>query len=346
MSRFLSAAAPGTTVVARAGFAATVLLLWGLNSAHAHATLEQQSAAAGTTYKGVMRIGHGCEGEATLALEVHLPDGFINAKPMPKPGWTLETETGAYDQTYDYHGRSLSEGVRVIRWTGGSLSDEHYDEFVFRGALRGQKAGEIVAFPTVQLCANGRNDWVEIAAPGQNPHDLDSPAPTLTITSAQEHAGHNHEAAADGSTTVGDLVIDRAWTRQPPPAARVGGGYMRITNNGTQADRLIGGSAPFADIFEVHEMSVKDGVMRMNELPDGLKIPAGETVLLQPGGLHLMFIQLSDAPQESESVPVTLKFEKAGEVTLRMPVAAMGAQSLGAHGGASGDHSALGASSK
>ena len=144
-----------------------------------------------------------------------------------------------------------------------------------------------------------------------------------------------------GTAAVGDIVIEAAWTRQSPPGARAGGGYALITNTGTEPDVLVGGSAPFADRFEVHEMSVADGVMRMAELPDGLTIPPGETVELKPGGLHLMFIGMTEPPVEGASVPVTLEFARAGTVTLDLPVAPIGATSPDGGSGGGMDHGSM-----
>lgn len=138
--------------------------------------------------------------------------------------------------------------------------------------------------------------------------------------------------AAHSTVRVGDLVIEGGWTREPPPGASVAGGYMTITNTGDASDTLVGGSAPFAERFEVHEMAVEDGMMRMAPVPGGLLIPAGESVMLQPGGYHVMFMGITDAPAAGETASVTLRFEKAGEVTLTLPVATMGAQSFPEHG--------------
>lgn len=158
-------------------------------AAMAHVTLEQQQAAQGATYKAVLRVGHGCEGEATKVLRVTIPEGVIAVKPMPKPGWRLETVTGAYAATYDYYGTPLSEGVKEIIWTG-ELPDDWYDEFVFRAKLTDAlPEGSTVYFPVVQDCATGSNAWVEIPAEGQNAHDLESPAAGLMIT-GPEHGHH------------------------------------------------------------------------------------------------------------------------------------------------------------
>src|SRR3546814_20362920 len=99
----------------------TLTVLGGLSlaaTAQAHVTLEQPEAAAGSTYKAVVRVPHGCEGEATLKVRVQIPEGFINVKPQPKAGWALETVKGASAQPYDYSGTSLRKGVRKRVGTG------------------------------------------------------------------------------------------------------------------------------------------------------------------------------------------------------------------------------------
>ena len=93
---------------------------------------------------------------------------------------------------------------------------------------------------------------------------------------------------------VGTLVIEAPWARATPGGAQVGGGYMKITNTGKDADRLIGGSLPIAGEVEVHEMAMTGNVMKMRRLADGLEIKPGESVELKPGGNHLMFMGLRE----------------------------------------------------
>ncbi|HYE42473.1 MAG TPA: DUF1775 domain-containing protein, partial [Caulobacteraceae bacterium] len=116
-------------------------------TAFAHATLETGEAPAGSYYKAVIRIGHGCEGAATTAIRVRIPEGVIAVKPMPKPGWQLTTKEGEYAQAYDNHGTRITSGVTEIAWTGGSLPDAWYDEFVFRAKLPEQPPGTVLRFP-------------------------------------------------------------------------------------------------------------------------------------------------------------------------------------------------------
>ncbi|MCU0904083.1 MAG: DUF1775 domain-containing protein [Tabrizicola sp.] len=156
--------------------------------AFAHATFEKGEAQQGAGYKAVLRVPHGCNGEATLKVRVQIPEGVIAVKPMPKAGWTLETVKGPYEKEYDYFGSKLTEGVKEIVWTG-ELLDEHYDEFVFRATITDAFAvGSMVYFPTVQECANGAERWIEIPAEGQDPHALEGPAPGVMIV----EPGHNH----------------------------------------------------------------------------------------------------------------------------------------------------------
>lgn len=154
----------------------------------AHASLEVKTAAQNSNYKAVMRIAHGCDGQATQSVTITIPEGVINAKPMPKAGWDLSTEVGPYAKTYEYHG-PRSEGVQSITWTG-HLDDGHFDEFIFRARITDAfAAGETVYFPTVQLCADGSQKWVEIPVEGQENVRLAKPAPGLKVIDGA-HAHH------------------------------------------------------------------------------------------------------------------------------------------------------------
>ena len=125
---------------------------------------------------------------------------------------------------------------------------------------------------------------------------------------------------------AGDLVITQAWSRATPGGAKMGGGYLTIENKGSTPDRLIGGSADVASKVQVHEMAMKNGVMTMRPLDNGLTIEPGKTVKLAPGGYHLMLFDLKSPLKQGDKVPVTLEFEKAGKVTISLDVQGLGAQ--------------------
>jgi periplasmic copper chaperone A len=124
---------------------------------------------------------------------------------------------------------------------------------------------------------------------------------------------------------AGAIQIEQPWARATPKGATIGAGYMKITNTGTEPDRLVGGSVPFAQRVEVHSMTMEQGVMKMREIKDGLEIKPGETVELKPSGYHMMFVGLKEPLKQGEDVTVTLKFAKAGTVEVKYSVEAVGA---------------------
>ena len=148
----------------------------------AHITLETAEASAGSTYKAVLRVGHGCEGAPTNVVRVQIPAGVIAVKPMPKPGWTLETTIAPFPEPVPYFDQTVTEGVQEISWSGGELPDEWYDEFVFRAHLPEGEVGQVLYFPVVQECGATATRWIEIPAEGQVSENLEEPAPAVTLT--------------------------------------------------------------------------------------------------------------------------------------------------------------------
>jgi periplasmic copper chaperone A len=124
---------------------------------------------------------------------------------------------------------------------------------------------------------------------------------------------------------AGSLVIADPWLRATPKGASVAGGYMKISNNGAAADRLIGGSTDIAASFELHEMSMADGVAKMRPVQGGLEIKPGETVEFKPGSFHVMLMGLKKPLAAGEHIKATLVFEKAGKVDIDYDVRALGA---------------------
>ena len=141
-------------------------------------------------------------------------------------------------------------------------------------------------------------------------------AAILVVTPALAHNGVIH---------LGDINISLPFTRATLPNAPVGGGFLTIENTGTEADRLVSATSEVAGETQIHEMAMEGDVMKMRQLAEGLEIPAGETVVLAPGGFHIMFMGLKQAFVEGETVAVTLTFEKAGSVEVLLPVAAAAA---------------------
>ncbi len=129
--------------------------------------------------------------------------------------------------------------------------------------------------------------------------------------------------------TVGTLKIAAPWTRATPKGASVGGGYMTITNTGTVPDRLIGGTTDIAKGFEVHEMKMEGGVMKMRPVAGGIEIKPGQTVTLDPSGYHVMLMGLKKQLMQGEHFKATLQFAKAGKVDVDFVVEGIGAKTGG-----------------
>ena len=135
---------------------------------------------------------------------------------------------------------------------------------------------------------------------------------------------------------LGSLQISQPWSRATPKGSSVAGAYLKITNNGTAPDRLVGGSSPIAGRFEIHEMSMDNGVMKMRPLKDGLEIKPGESVELKPGSYHIMLLDLKQPIQKGKPVKGTLMFEKAGSVDVEYKVVGVGETLGGPAAGATG----------
>lgn len=132
-------------------------------------------------------------------------------------------------------------------------------------------------------------------------------------------------ASAHEIFTLGTLEISGGFSRATLPNAPVGAGYLTITNKGTADDTLVSASSPVAGMTQIHEMKMEGDVMKMNEVEGGLVIPAGQSVMLSPGGFHIMFMQLKEPLVEGSMVPVTLTFATAGTIEVQLVVGSINA---------------------
>ena len=170
----------------------TASLLAVAGAAHAHITLDQPEAPAGSSYRAVFKVGHGCEGgSATKEIVITLPEGLRGAKPMPKPGWTLTTRQRPLKTPYDSHGKAVTEELAEVRWTANGeanqLPDAWYDEFILRASLPAE-ASEL-AFAVRQVCTQGEWNWAELPT-AANPRPR-APAVRLKVIPARAEA-HAH----------------------------------------------------------------------------------------------------------------------------------------------------------
>ncbi len=134
-------------------------------------------------------------------------------------------------------------------------------------------------------------------------------------------AAHAHEA------TLGNITVSAPWALPAQKGNDVGAAYITIKNAGTLPDRLVSISSPVATHAEFHDMTTEGTVMKMRPLKNGIVIPAGTTVQLKSGGMHIMFIGLKDALVEGKDFPTTLTFEKAGQLNFNFHVKTNGGAS-------------------
>lgn len=134
-------------------------------------------------------------------------------------------------------------------------------------------------------------------------------------------------AARAASTSETGIILKNPWSPATPNGASTAAAYMSIENHGRSDDRLIGGSSPVAAKVEVHEMSMTHGIMSMHALSDGLAIPSGKSVNLEPAAnYHLMISGLKSTLKEGTELPLTLHFAKAGDVHVEVPVLPIGSR--------------------
>ena len=130
---------------------------------------------------------------------------------------------------------------------------------------------------------------------------------------------------AFAQATNTSIAVEGPYARATPAGAQTGAVYMTLDNKTNTADRLTGASSGVAAKVQIHEMSMSNGVMHMRELAGGLPLAAGASIVLKPGGYHVMLIGLKKPLAAGESIPLTLTFEKAGTISVTVPVRAMGA---------------------
>lgn len=117
-------------------------------------------------------------------------------------------------------------------------------------------------------------------------------------------------AAAAQAHTAATVSVSDPWVRLPPPAANVAAGYVQLHNGGGEDRLLSAASSMFAEV-QIHAMRMDGEVMRMQALPDGLALPGGQTVALDPGGYHLMLLKPKRPLSAGQTVRVTLKFARS-----------------------------------
>jgi periplasmic copper chaperone A len=187
--------------LARLGAAAGAagLLTLGLAApASAHVTITPSDTAAGAFSVLTFQVGHGCEGSPTTRITIQVPEEILSVTPTRNALWEVDKTVEQLDEPLtDAHGNEVTERVSEVTYTTDTPLPEGYRDAFELSLQLPETPGETLTFPVVQTCEKGENPWTEVPAEGQDPEQLDFPAPTVTITEA---TGDEHGAAETVST--------------------------------------------------------------------------------------------------------------------------------------------------
>lgn len=194
----------GRVLVGTTAIGAGLLLAAG--PASAHVGIGEGDYHAGSYVVVPFSVPHGCDGSPTTKLRIKLPESVPTATPTVNPGWTIEIVKEALDTPLDLgEGRTLTERVTEIDYTAiAPLPDGYRDVFELSLQLPADSAGSTLAFPTIQECAEGSTEWTQIPDDGQDPEELEHPAPSIAVIESEAEEGaqsHDHEADAGSGDT-------------------------------------------------------------------------------------------------------------------------------------------------
>ncbi|MCW2804942.1 MAG: periplasmic copper chaperone [Propionibacteriaceae bacterium] len=183
------------TIAAAAG-----LVALSATTAAAHVSVSPNSSAAGGFSLLTLSVSHGCDGSPTTRLDMKIPDGINAVTPTVTDGWTVTKVMSTLDTPItDSHGSTITERVSEVVYTAKTPLPDGYRAAFELSMQLPDKAGETLAFPTVQTCERGEAAWIEIPDEGQTEDDLEAPAPAFTITAA---AAGEHVADVDTHPTA------------------------------------------------------------------------------------------------------------------------------------------------
>lgn len=171
-------------------------------AALAHVTVSPESAPTDSYARLEFSVPHACDGSPTTQIIVQVPENVVSVTPQRNPFWKLSTKEGPKEPT-ELHGETVTEGVSEVTWTAREPLPDHELDVLSMQVKLPEAEGETIWFPVIQKCEKGRTDWIQVPAEGEDAHDLDEPAPGVTLTAAEgdghgaEPASHEEEAADD-----------------------------------------------------------------------------------------------------------------------------------------------------
>jgi uncharacterized protein YcnI len=188
------------------GFVAGAVVIGLSAPAAAHVSVSATGTTAGAYTLLTFSVPHGCEGEATTAVAIQVPEPLYSVTPTVNPNWDVELTTVELDEPItDSHGNEVTERVGEVVYTAHHpLPDGHRDAFELSLRLPEETAGQTLAFPVIQVCGDTEHPWIQIAEEGQDPDALDSPAPFIEVTAADTADADEAPAEAPSEAAAGD----------------------------------------------------------------------------------------------------------------------------------------------
>lgn len=182
------------------GLGATML---AAGAASAHVTVTPSTTASGAYSVLTFSNGHGCEGSPTTRISISIPDGIFAVTPTRHADYTIEKVMEALDEPVDDgHGGQYTERVAEVVYTATTpLPDGYRDAFELQLKLPEGKAGDELAFPTIQTCETGETAWIDETVEGEP--EPDAPAPAFTLTAATDD-GHGAASAPEPAAATSD----------------------------------------------------------------------------------------------------------------------------------------------
>ena len=183
---------------------ATVALVAAPAGAHVSGTPSETAAGSFTVL--TMSVPHGCDGSPTTKVEIQVPESVLSVTPTRNPYYDLEANIQELDEPVtDAHGNEVTERTASIVYTADDpLPEGQRDAFELTFQVP-DAAGETLAFPTIQTCEKGETGWVEVPSEGQDPEELEHPAPSFEVTEASAEGSHGaEESSAEETTDAGE----------------------------------------------------------------------------------------------------------------------------------------------
>jgi uncharacterized protein YcnI len=181
-----------------------VVVVGAAAPASAHVTITPSTTAAGAFTVLTVSVPHGCDGSATTRISIQIPDEINAVTPTRNALWEVGKEMEQLDPPVtDAHGNEITERVATVTYTAETPLPEGYRDTFELSLQLPDTDGTTLVFPTVQTCEEGESAWIEVPEAGQSEDDLELPAPSVTITAAEDGAGHDAAEASDEPASAG-----------------------------------------------------------------------------------------------------------------------------------------------